>query len=219
MLLIKRRDRGASSGNGKVRPRQYQRIFPALMQLNGLFFQFAGGMQHFAPLFQQHLSGGGKARAVAAAVEQLNIEIAFQLMNGVAQRRRRFIELCRRGGKAPSFSSASRMTRTSSSGFIATPLRYAIHRWRITPSASPADRGTGTQTPAHCKYDCHPQSCRYRLRAIREHGAEAQARGPSADKRRRAPDAGRTYIIDVPALRSLQQQFDCGNHILQDAPD
>jgi hypothetical protein len=59
---------------------------------------------------------------MAAAVEQLNIEIAFQFMNGVAQRRRRFVELCRRGGKAPSFSSASRMTRTSSSGFIAAPL-------------------------------------------------------------------------------------------------
>ncbi len=40
---------------------------------------------------------------MAAAVEQLNIEIAFQAVNGVAQRRGRFKELCRRGGKAPLF--------------------------------------------------------------------------------------------------------------------
>jgi hypothetical protein len=92
------------------------------MQFNGLFFQFANGMQNFAPFFQQHLSGTGKARAVAGAIEQLDIEIAFQFMNGVAQRRRRFIELCRRSGKAPSFSSASRITRTSSSGFMLAPF-------------------------------------------------------------------------------------------------
>jgi hypothetical protein len=57
------------------------------MQLDGLFFQFTNGMQDFAAFFQQHLSGTGKARAVAAAIEELNIEIAFQFLNGVAQRR------------------------------------------------------------------------------------------------------------------------------------
>ncbi len=63
---------------------------------------------------------------MAAAVEQLNIEIAFQAVNGVAQRRGRFKELCRRRGKAPLFSRASRITRTSSSGFIATPYGMRI---------------------------------------------------------------------------------------------
>ena len=104
MLAIKRRDR-----RGQQRERKgsvdvvYQRIFPALMQPDGLLFQFAGGVQHVAPLFQQHLPGTGEARPVAAAVEKLNIEIAFQLMNGIAQRRRRFIELRRGGGKAALF--------------------------------------------------------------------------------------------------------------------
>ena len=48
---------------------QHQPVFPALMQPDGLLFQLAGGMQHVAPFFQQHLTGTGKARPVAAAIE------------------------------------------------------------------------------------------------------------------------------------------------------
>lgn len=191
MLAIKRRDR-----RGQQRERkggvdvEYQRIFPALMQPDGLLFQFAGGVQHVAPLFQQHLPGTGKARPVTAAVEKLNIEIAFQLMNGIAQRRGRFIELRRGGGKAALFIEGIKDDEHIQQWFHRSPLRYAIHRWRITPSASPADRGTDTQTPVRCKYGCHPRSCRYRSPGYqRIRGREAQARGPSADKRRRARDA------------------------------
>ncbi len=60
-------------------------------------------MQHFAPLFQKQLPGGRKARTVSAAVKKLNIKVAFQLVNGVAQRGGRFLKLCRRCGKAPLF--------------------------------------------------------------------------------------------------------------------
>jgi hypothetical protein len=91
------------------------------MELNGLFFQFANGVQNFTPFFQQHLPGTGKTRAVPGAIEKLDIEIAFQFMNGVTQRGRRFVELRRGRRKAPSFSSASRIIRTSSSGFMFAP--------------------------------------------------------------------------------------------------
>ena len=64
----------------------HQFIFPALMKFDGLFFQFADGVQHFTPFFQQHLSGAGKAGPVARAIEDLDIQIAFQFMNRVAQR-------------------------------------------------------------------------------------------------------------------------------------
>ncbi len=51
-----------------------RRLFSTLR--NRPVLQFAGDMQHLPPFLQQHLSAGVK-RAMAAAVEQLNIEIAF----------------------------------------------------------------------------------------------------------------------------------------------
>jgi hypothetical protein len=152
---------------------------------------------------------------VAAAVEQLNIEIAFQFMNGVAQRRRRFIELCRRGGKAPSFSSASRMTRTSSSGFIAAPLRL---RFPL------ADYSIGITSGSGYWYS-NPSSLQIRLPSTilplppsglsQTPGRQAKLAGHLRIKDAARRMFGRTYIIDVPALRSLQQQLDCGHDILQ----
>lgn len=92
-------------------------------------------MQDVAPLLQQHLPGTGKTGAVTRAIEDLDIKIAFQFMNGIAQRRRGFEELCRSSGKSSLFSSASRIIRTSSSGFMfapsgvrSFPLRNLFHR-------------------------------------------------------------------------------------------
>jgi hypothetical protein len=104
----------------------HQLVFPSLMELDGLFFQFTNGVEDFTAFFQQHLSGTGKTCAVSGAIEDLDIEIAFQFLNGVTQRRRGFVELCRRSRKAPSFSSASRIIRTSSSGFMLAPFWCAI---------------------------------------------------------------------------------------------
>ena len=44
--------------------------------------------------FQQHLSGTGETCAVSGAIEDLDIEVAFQFLNGIAQRRWGFVELC-----------------------------------------------------------------------------------------------------------------------------
>ena len=71
-----------------------QLVFPSLMEFYGLFFELTNGMEDFTAFFQQHLSGTGKTSAVPGAIEDLDIEIALQFLNGIAQRRWGFVELC-----------------------------------------------------------------------------------------------------------------------------
>jgi hypothetical protein len=76
------------------------------VQLHGLFFQFAHGMKNFPALLQQHLTRTSEAGAVPGTIEDLDIEIAFEFMHGVAQRGGRFKQLCRRSSKAALFNAA-----------------------------------------------------------------------------------------------------------------
>ena len=129
-------------------------MLPPLLQLNRPDLQFAGDMQHFPSFLQQHLSGGGKARAVTAAVEQLNIEIAFQPVNGVAQRRGRFKELCRRRGKAPLFFQGIQDHED---------IQQWFHRYPLTVCESPlADHSIGITSGSGYWYS-NPSSLQIRL--------------------------------------------------------
>ena len=95
MMLIKRFDqRGQKREREGIIHANDQLVLPSLVELDGLFFQFTNGVQDFAAFFQQHLSGTGKTRAMSGAIEDLDIKIAFQFLNGVTQCRRGFIELC-----------------------------------------------------------------------------------------------------------------------------
>ena len=155
MLVIERRDRGSQQRERKGGVDvEYQRIFPALLQPDGLLFQFAGGVQHVAPLFQQHLPGTGKARPVAAAVKQLNIEIAFQLMNGVAQRRRRFIELRRGGGKTALFVEGIKNDEH---------IQQWFHRYPLTVRDSPLAHYSIGMTSGSGYWYSNPSSLQIRL--------------------------------------------------------
>ncbi len=155
LLLIKCSDwrREQRHGKGAVH-RQTKAILPPLLQLNRPDLQFSGDMQHLPPFLQQHLSAGGKARAMAAAVEQLNIEIAFQAVNGVAQRRGRFKELCRRRGKAPLFFQGIQDHED---------IQQWFHRYPLTVCESPlADHSIGITSGSGYWYS-NPSSLQIRL--------------------------------------------------------
>ena len=155
LLLIKCGNQRRKLRHGKSAVhRQAEGVLPSLLQLDRPDLQFAGDMQHLPPFLQQHLSGGGKARAVAAAVEQLNIEIAFQPVNGVAQRRGRFKELCRRGGKAPLFFQRVEDHED---------IQQWFHRYPLTVCESPlVDHSIGITSGSGYWYS-NPSSLQIRL--------------------------------------------------------
>ena len=93
-LIERLNERGKQGERECIINPNHQLIFPALVKLNGLFFQLANRMQHVTPFFQQHLPCTGETRAMPGAVKDLDIKIALELLHGVAQSRRGFIELC-----------------------------------------------------------------------------------------------------------------------------
>ncbi|MNH25744.1 hypothetical protein D3C79_857610 [compost metagenome] len=137
MALIKCLDQRRKQGKGKgIVHANNQLIFPALMQLHGLLFQLPDRMQNFAAFFQQHLSGAGEPCPVAGPVEDLNIEIAFELVNRVAEGGGRLEELCRRGSKAPLFFERIKDNQDIQQRFHAHPLVVRLcSASGITPSA------------------------------------------------------------------------------------
>ena len=63
-------------------------------------FELAGGAQQVTPLGEQGFADRGQARAVAAAVEHLHVEILFELVHGVGDRRGHAVQLIGSGREA-----------------------------------------------------------------------------------------------------------------------
>ena len=91
MMLIKASISGAKrKGNVSSTPITSSFSQPSC-SLIACFFQFSHGMQNFPP-FSNNIFPAGEFSAVTATIKQLNIKVAFQLVNGVTQSGRR---LCR----------------------------------------------------------------------------------------------------------------------------
>ena len=111
----------------------------------------------------QHVVNLVHLQDVVAAIElllqapkggQLNIEIAFQAVNGVAQRRGRFKELCRRRGKAPLFFQGIQDHED---------IQQWFHRYPLTVCESPlADHSIGITSGSGYWYS-NPSSLQIRL--------------------------------------------------------
>src|SRR5690606_26446174 len=101
---------------------------------------------HFPTFFQQHLSRTCEASAMAATIENLNIEIAFETVNGIAERRGRLVQFCRRRREAALFIQGIENDENIQQWFHTRPLAMygdALLAECVIPMASPADRDTG----------------------------------------------------------------------------
>ena len=70
VVLIERFDEWGQQRKGKrIIYANNQFILLAFVKFNRLLFEFADGVQHLPPLFQQHLPGTGKLSPMSAAIE------------------------------------------------------------------------------------------------------------------------------------------------------
>jgi len=79
--------------------RDSQIPLPAGFQLYGLFFQIFCGVNQQTPLLEHHSAGIGKLRPMTAAIQQGDIQIAFQLLDHIAQGGRGLIQRLCGGGE------------------------------------------------------------------------------------------------------------------------
>ncbi len=77
-----------------------QFCFPAGGDALDPCLQFAGGAQQMPALIQQFASGRGQFGAMTATVEQQHVEVFFEFLHGIGDRRRHTVQFVAGGGKA-----------------------------------------------------------------------------------------------------------------------
>jgi hypothetical protein len=74
--------------------------FPAPLQGPGILHQLGGGMQQLAAALQQQPAYRGELGFMAGSIEQRQIQLVFQLLDGVTERGGNLAQLVGGGGKA-----------------------------------------------------------------------------------------------------------------------